>query len=145
MKHKGIRSCVSRKVSILTFSLCIAVMLTSCFLKQDRTTVIYGTITDQHREPVDSIMVQIDGVKGFKYETLKQVYSDEKGKYELVVEVLKRFGSANVVVPFGLVDNPKYDTYYKGIYIKRNDKATYNCCSAAIGQKTKYDFQLLAK
>jgi hypothetical protein len=119
MKHKGIRSCVSRKVSILTFSLCIAVMLTSCFLKQDRTTVIYGTITDQHREPVDIIMVQVDGVKGFKYETLKQVYSDENGKYELVVEVPKRFGSVDVAIPFGSLRNPKFQKNYTGANVKK--------------------------
>jgi hypothetical protein len=56
-----------------------AFLLNSCFLKQDRATVIYGTITDQNHQPVGSILVSIDGVKGFSYETLKEVYSDEDG------------------------------------------------------------------
>jgi hypothetical protein len=120
-------------------------LLTSCFLKQDRTTVIYGTITDQNQQPVDSILVLVDGTKFLTHEQLKQVYSDENGNYELVVEVPKKFGAVNVLIPFGSSINPKYQKNYKGKKTFRDDKFTSNCCSASIGQKTKYDFQLIPR
>jgi hypothetical protein len=120
-------------------------LITGCFLKQDRTTVIYGTITDQNQQPVDSILVLVDGTKFLTHEQLRQVYSDENGKYELVVEVPKRFGSTNVIVPFGTLNNPKYQKNYVGFKLYKNDKATNNCCSASVGQKTKYDFQLIPR
>jgi hypothetical protein len=148
MKHKIRLSNLQRRTSLLysaTFIFGLVFLLTGCFLKQDRTTVVYGTITDQNQEPVDSIMVQVDGVQGFKYETLKQFYSDENGNYELVVEVPKKYGSVNVLVPFGSSNNPKFQKNFKGKKTYRNEKFTSNCCSAAIGQKTKYDFQLIPR
>lgn len=149
MKRKWIRSDTplrpSRKVSVVIFFLSISGMLTSCFLKQDRTSVIYGTITDENKQPVDSILVLVDGTKFLTHEQLKQVYSDENGNYELVVEVPRKFGSLDVGVPFFPVENAKYNRNYKGTYVKKNNIATNNCCSASIGQKTKYDFQLIPK
>jgi len=130
--------------SALIFAI-IGLLVNGCFLKQDRTTVIYGIITDQNGQPVDSILVMINGVQGFKYETLKQVFSNKDGKYELVVEVPRKFGSADVVVPFGLSDNPKYQTNYIGKKTYLDDKFTKTCCNASIGQKTKYDFQLIPR
>ncbi|MCE7060923.1 hypothetical protein [Dyadobacter sp. CY343] len=121
------------------------VSLSGCGVFTDRTTVVYGTITDQNGEPVDSILVSIDGVKGFMYETLKEVYSGKDGSYELVVEVPRKYGSVNVLVPFGSFDNPKYDMNYKDVNVKKNEIATRNCCSASIGNKTKYDFRLIPK
>ena len=123
----------------------IGFLVNGCFLKQDRTTMIYGTITDQKGQPVDSITVMLSGFQGFKYEILKQVYSDDSGRYELVVEVPSKFGSADVSVPFGSKLNPKYQKYYKGKTSHKNDEFTNNCCSASIGQKTKYDFQLIPR
>ena len=117
----------------------------SCFLKQDRTTVVYGKITDEKGQAVDSILVSINGVKGFLYEPLKEVYSGSDGGYELVVDVPRRYGSANVIVPFGSYDNPKYDKNYKGKRTLKNDQLTKNCCTTQIGEKTKYDFQLISK
>ena len=129
----------------LLICLCLTFSLSHCFLKQDRTTVVYGTITDERGQPVDSILVAIDGVKGFKYETLKQVYSGADGSYELVVDVPRKYGSANILIPFGLVDNPKFERNYEGFSLEKNDKPTRNCCTASIGNKTKYDFQLIPK
>jgi hypothetical protein len=148
MKHKTRLSNLQKRTRLLypaAFVFSLAFLLTGCFLKQDRTTVIYGTITDKNQEPVDSILVLLDGVKGFKYETLKQVYSDEAGNYELVVEVPKKYGSVNILIPFGSMTNPKYQKNYKDFTLRKNDVATNNCCFATVGQKTKYDFQLITR
>ena len=87
----------------------------------------------------------VQGIAFLKYESLKQVYSDKQGKYELVLDVPKKFNSVNVGIPFGLTDNPKYENNYSGNYIWKNDESTNNCCLAPIGEKTKYDFKLIAK
>ncbi|WP_215232316.1 hypothetical protein [Dyadobacter linearis] len=134
-----------KRIWLLITALSLSFLLSQCFLTQDRTTVVYGTITDQNGEPVDSILVTIKGVDGFKYERLKEVYSVEDGSYELVVDVPRKYGSANVVVPFGSYDNPKYERNYQGKKTSKNDQLTNNCCKASIGDKTKYDFQLIPK
>ena len=122
----------------------ITFLVTACFLHFNRTTTVYGTITDHNGDPVDSIQVLIAGTKFLTYEELKHVYSDEQGKYEIVVDVPKKFGSTDVVVPFG-GDNKKYDKNYTGKYTEKDGKATNTCCSAIIGKKTKYDFELIPK
>ncbi|CAG5068216.1 hypothetical protein DYBT9623_00945 [Dyadobacter sp. CECT 9623] len=121
------------------------VSLSGCGVFTDRTTVVYGTITDQNGEPVDSILVSIDGVKGFRYETLKQVSPNNVGSYELLVEVPKKFSSVNIIVDTSPVENVGVERPYKKLLVKKNDKSTNNCCSASIGEKTKYDFQLIPK
>ncbi|MCE7060921.1 hypothetical protein [Dyadobacter sp. CY343] len=135
----------SKRVYLLITCLCLSFLLSQCFLTQDSTTVVYGIITNQNGQPVDSILVTIKGVDGFKYERLKEVYSGEDGSYELVVDVPRKYGSANVVVPFGSYDNPKYERNYKGKKTSKNDQFTNNCCKASIGDKTKYDFQLIPR
>ncbi|KAA0991871.1 carboxypeptidase regulatory-like domain-containing protein [Dyadobacter aurulentus] len=132
-------------IRLFFICVCLTFLLSHCFLKQDRTTVVYGTITDEKGQPVDSILVVIKGAQGFKYERLKEVYSGKDGSYELVVDVPRKYGSANVTVPFGSYENPKYDKNYKGKRTFKNDQFTKNCCSASIGNKTKYDFQLIPK
>jgi len=122
----------------------ITFLVTACFLHFNRTTTVYGTITDHNGDPVDSILVILAGTKFLTYEALKQVYSDKNGKYEIVAEVPKKFGSTDVVVPFGN-DNRKFEKNYKGTHATKNDKATGNCFSAIIGKKTKYDFELIPK
>jgi hypothetical protein len=147
MKQNAMRS-FSKLFGTLSSTIlfgCLALLLSDCFLKQDRTTTIYGTITDQNGQPVDSILVTVDGVQGFKYETLKQTYSSEEGKYEIVLEVPKKYYSTNTVIPFSTSENPKYTKHYLGKNVFLNGIKTSNCCSAGIGEKTKYDFQLIPK
>lgn len=127
----------------LLFSLIF--LLTDCFHKQERTTTIYGTITDQNQQPVDSIMVMVNGLVNFNEEELKTVYSDKLGNFELVVEVPKKFHAVDVIVPFYPVENPIYQTNYKGFTVQKNDESTDNCYTASVGEKAKYDFQLIPK
>ncbi|KAA0991870.1 hypothetical protein [Dyadobacter aurulentus] len=133
-------ACINRSVFFI-----LLVSLSGCGLFIDRTTVVYGTITDQNDQPVDSILVVIDGVKGFKYETLKQVYSGEDGSYELVVDVPKRFSSTNIIIDTSPIDTAGSERPFKRIRIEKNGNRTSNCCFASIGEKTKYDFQLIPK
>jgi len=123
----------------------LIIQLSSCFLKQDRTTTVYGTITDQDGEPVDSILIVFAGVQGFKYDSLAGSYSNSKGKFETVLEIPKKYHTTNVVIPFGSSINPKFQKNFKDYRIYKNDNQTNNCCIATIGQKTKYDFQLIPK
>lgn len=124
---------------------CVTFILYGCFLKQDRTTTVYGTIIDEHQQPVDSILIMVQGLRYLTFETLNEVYTDEKGNYEVVTEVPKKFGSINVTVPFLLKENPKYQRNYKGKKSFKDGTATNNCCTASVGEKTKYDFQLIPK
>jgi hypothetical protein len=120
-------------------------LLNSCFLKEDRTTVIYGTVTDEHKNPVDSILVLMSGMKFLDYEDLKTVYTDKQGHYELVVEVPKKFNPVNVVIPALPIENAKFLRMYKAYHVLKNDMAAGTCCYASVGEKTKYDYQLIAK
>ena len=120
-------------------------LLSSCFLKQDRTTTVYGTITDQNGEPVDSIVVIFKGVKNFKYDSLNGAYSNSKGEFAILQEVPKKYYTVNILIPFGSSINPKFQKNFKDYKIYKNDNQTSNCCTASIGQKTKYDFQLIPR
>jgi hypothetical protein len=123
----------------------LALLLSDCFLKQDRTTTIYGTITDQNGRPVDSILVITEGIQDFKYETLKKTYSDKEGKYEILIEPAKRYSGVNSGIPFDTFENTKFMRSYRDYYSKKNGVRTGSCCLASIGTKTQYDFQLIPK
>jgi hypothetical protein len=123
----------------------LALLLSNCFLKQDRTTTIYGTVTDQNGQPVDSILVIVEGVQDFRYDRLKETFSHIDGRYEMVVEVPKHYSSVIVNVPYGKSENPKYMRDYVDFFVSKDGAKTNNCCSASVGRKTKYDFQLIPK
>lgn len=125
--------------------LCLALFLNSCFLKQDRTTVVYGTITDEKGQPVDSILVLVKGREWSKGTTLSQTFSNSSGEYELLLDVPKKFDGVDVIIPFGSIINPKFQSLFKDFYVKKNGQSTNNCCIAQIGEKTRYDFKLIAR
>jgi hypothetical protein len=146
MKHfKEIKITLLRGVIYTILHLVLIFQLSGCFLKQDRTTVVYGTITDQDGQPVDSIFIIIQGSKHVGYQIFDKQYTDEEGNYELVAEIPRKSKSTNVVIPFSLVENPKFQKDFKDYVIYKNDVRTNNCCNLSIGQKTKYDFQLIPK
>ncbi|KQS31068.1 hypothetical protein [Dyadobacter sp. Leaf189] len=123
----------------------LALLLNSCFLKQDRTTTVYGTITDERGQPVDSILVLAKGREWSKETTLDQTFSNRSGEYELLVDVPKKFDGVDVVIPFGSLTNPKFQSLYKDFRVTKDGQPTNNCCIAQIGEKTRYDFQLIAR
>lgn len=124
--------------------LLVACSLSSCFLKQDRTSTVYGTITDQNGKPVDSIMVIISGLKFYYSTDLSKVYSDKNGNYNVLVDVPKNFTAVDVIIP-SLSENYKFMKNFSGYRITKDGKPTNNCCTASVGEKTKYDFQLIPK
>jgi hypothetical protein len=123
----------------------IALSHSSCFLKQDRTTVVYGSITDQKGQPVDSIMVIIQGMRALTYETLEKTYSDKNGNYEIVIDVPKKFHATSSLIPALPLSNPKFQRLYSSYDVLINNKPTNSCCIGTVGKKTKYDFQLIPK
>jgi hypothetical protein len=136
----------SKLFSILSFAILfgsLALLLSDCFLKQDRTTTIYGTVTDQDGQPVDSILLRVRGVTGFKYEILKEIHSDKEGEYEIMLDVPKKYSSLSIAIPFSNSLNPKFTKQYLGHYVFRNEVKTNDCCYAELGKKTKYNFQLI--
>jgi hypothetical protein len=111
----------------------------------DRTTVIYGKVTDQNNEPVDSILVTASGLWYLNIEVVKEIYTDENGDYELVIEAAKKYTALDIVIPYVPVENPKFQWNYDVDKVFKNDVRTNNCCMASIGGKTKWDFQLKPK
>jgi hypothetical protein len=138
----------SKLFSILTSTVlfgCLALLLSDCFLKQDRTTTIYGTVTDQNGQPVDSILVMVDGAQDFRYDRLKETFSNIDGSYEVVVEVPKHYSSVIVNVPYSTSKNPKYMRDYSDFFVSKDGAKTNDCCFGSVGRKTRYDFQLIPK
>ena len=139
------KSAKSDFLKTLLTMLCLALFLNSCFLKQDRTTVVYGTITDEKGQSVDSILVIFQGMKDLSLEVLSSELSDQKGEYEIVMDVPKKFTSINVTIPFFPAENPKYMRLFKTKIGTKDGQSTNNCCIAQIGEKTRYDFKLIAR
>jgi hypothetical protein len=132
-------------LKVLLTLLAATALLNACFLKQDRTTVVYGTITDGKGQPVDSIMVVMQGKHFLTYETLASTYSDQSGNYELSSDVPKKFNAVNSLIPALPKDNPKFQNQFESFKALRDTKPTANCCNSDVGKKTRYDFQLKSK
>ena len=117
---------------------------TSCFRKLDRTTTVSGRVIDEARQPVDSILV-VMGSAGLSKAgiTLAETYTDKDGNYSIILDVSKGYSAATVVIPFD--HNNKFTSNYKDYLVYQNGQRTNNCCAAAIGTKTNYDFLLLNK
>ena len=125
--------------------LLVLFQLTACFLKQDRTTTVYGTITDEKGQPVDSILVIAEGVEWWRGTKLHSTYSAENGSYEILIEVPKKFDAIDVIIPAYSTGNEKYFSQYKVGKILKDGKQVGSCCTAAIGSKTQYDFELVVR
>lgn len=104
----------------------------------DRTTVVYGKVFDENQVPVDSVLVQLRGAKLTGSIELKSTYTDENGDYEIALEVPRKFGQIDVVIPYG-DDNPKLGTIYR----QATDIGGQS--RPMIGKKRQWDFKLLFK
>jgi hypothetical protein len=120
----------------------LSLCFTSCFLKQDRTTTVYGTITDENGQPVDSILILATGLEWWYSTKLHSTYSDGNGNYEVLIEVPKKYDALDVTIPAYSEGNEKYYTQYKVKNILMDGKRVSSCCTASIGSKTRYDFEL---
>lgn len=116
----------------------------SCRLKANaRVTTVYGKVTDQAKQPVDSVTVRIHGSKGFTGgASIGSTRTDSKGEYELVVDVPKEYSGVDMTITLG------YETLrsrYKEQLTFEDGVQQNTCCPLSIGKKRNYDFVLLPK
>lgn len=116
--------------------------LASC--EREKVTIIYGTVTDQNKQPVDSIFVIVQGMQLTKIITTGEAITDTNGNYSVTI-ISKKLYTPNVAIPFWAIQNPKLVQKYKGFHAKKNDENPTACCTAIAGKKTKYDFELISK
>jgi hypothetical protein len=67
--------------------------------KEDRTTVVFGKVTDDTNHPIEGVEMTLYGKKGlFAALTtpLKTVYTDAKGEYTITAEIPKDYHGGNV-------------------------------------------------
>lgn len=102
-----------------------------------RTTVVYGKVFDENQVPVDSILVLLSGSRLKGSIDLKSTYTDKNGDYEIALEVPRKFGEIDVIIPYGR-DNPKLGKIYR-------QATDVGQRPPRIGKKTQWDFKLLAK
>jgi hypothetical protein len=124
--------------------LCMSV---SC-KKQDRTTVVFGTVKDDAGKPIAGLEMNLYGEKGLlgsRATLLKTAKTDVKGEYSITTEIPKDYHSGNVICNFfndpnfyGVFDSTKGDIFFNGQNIK-------DCCSVSVGQKNQYDWVLVRK
>ena len=119
LKRSDISKTTSRRICLLIFVISIMTAFNGCFLKQDRTTTVYGTITDHNGQPVDSIMVLVSGLEFYHGTTLREIYSDSAGEYEVVVETPRKYNVLNVIIPSFSSTNAKFQNNYDGYNVKK--------------------------
>ena len=116
--------------------------------KQDRTTIVFGTVKDNLGKPIVGVDMNLYGEKGVlgsRAKLLKTVQTDTKGEYSITTEIPKDYHSGDVICNFfndakfyGTFDSNKGDIFFNG-------QATRYCCSIIIGQKNQYDWILFRK
>lgn len=135
-----------------TFLLLAALSLNGCFLKQDRTaqdrtaqdrtTMVYGTVMDKYKKPLEGAKISILSVSGlYKNELLREVYTNKTGEYEIAFDIPKKHRSIHLSLP--IVDLTQFQNYPSGYLLYKDGIETQECCPARIGEKTKYDFIVL--
>ncbi len=133
--HTKIQSAAFKRWLLLPI---MSLAMLACGHLGDRTTVVYGKVFDENQVPVDSILVQLRGAKMTGSIELKSTYTDENGDYEIALEVPRKFGQINVVIPYG-----NYNPDFGKIYSQATDIGGQS--RPMIGKKTQWDFKLLFK
>ncbi|HEY9772166.1 MAG TPA: hypothetical protein V6C71_27280 [Coleofasciculaceae cyanobacterium] len=134
-----------RRTGIVSFLfLSLAFSNTIGCIREDRTTIVYGRVIDEARQPVDSILVRMYSA-GFAKPGLPlgHTHTDKDGNYTLVIDVPKGYNSTTVYIPENI--NTKFSENYKDYLVYQDGQQLGNCCGASIGKKTNYDFLLLSK
>ena len=129
---------------LLIYSILIACVGISC-KKQDRTTVVFGKVTNEINQPIQGVVIAVYGEKGIlasRSTKLKNTPTDAKGEYTITVEIPKEYHSGDVDIEFQT--NNLWEKYTGGpVYL--NGNKTTGCCQVSIGQKNQYDFGLVRK
>ena len=136
-----------KKVVKLTafFNLLLALSL-SC-KKQDRTTVVFGTVKDEINQPIEGIEMVLYGEKGIfasQSTELKSTKTDARGQYTITTEISKDYHSGSVLYNW-YGKPPLYDTYKREEAVYFNSQKTQDCCPLVVGKRSQYDFVLVRK
>ena len=122
-------------------------MSASC-IKEDRTTVVFGTVKDDVGRPIEGIEMVLYGEKGVlgsRATLLKTIRTDATGNYNITADIPKDYHSGNILCNF--FNDPKigqiYDSTKGDIFF--NKSLSQECCRASVGQKSQYDFILVRK
>lgn len=133
-------------MKLIQFALivCLVLSLASCGPLINRETVVYGLITNDDGEPVDSVLVGIYGSKGlYGGYPIGQAYSNKQGFYEVDVDVANEWWSARVSVD---LNNRNLWRLYESYESTRNQTSGgHSGGGVSIGLRTRYDFKLIRK
>jgi hypothetical protein len=85
--------------------------------KEDRTTVVFGKVTDDTNHPIEGVVMELYGEKGIlasRTTKLKSTITDAKGEYTITTEIPKDYHSGDIVYEWNNSKPPLYDTYSGG-------------------------------
>ena len=135
----------SKAIANVLVLLSVFLMIGGCnpFPLFDRTTNVYGKVTDQVGQPIDSMAVIMLGHVRLSSGNVPigQASTNSKGEYELVIDVPKRYAKVSAVIhsDYSSISNKylEYEVFKDGV--------RHSCCTLVLGEKTNYDFVMLPK
>ncbi|NIJ53076.1 hypothetical protein [Dyadobacter arcticus] len=134
-------------LSKLVFGIMLMVALASCGPLLNRVTVVYGLITDEDGQPVDSVLVEMYGGRAISVSgSIGEAYSNKQGFYEIEVDVSHEWWVAKVGIPFYSFENKKPLKPFKSYESTRNQtKPSSGESGLTMGLRTRCDFKLIRK
>ena len=132
---------------LLIYFTLIACVGISC-KKQDRTTIVFGKVTNEINQPIADVEMVLYGEKGILGSVsapLKSVFTDNKGEYMVTLEIPKEYHSGEVLPFWTSSKMPLYEKYEGISDVFLNGQQSQGCCSVPVGQKSQYDFRLVRK
>jgi hypothetical protein len=138
---------MKRQWKPLLYIAAVLCMSVSC-KKQDRTTVVFGTVKDDLGKPIAGIEIVLYGKKGAlqsRNVLIKTSATDVKGEYVITHEISKEYHSGDIIPDWFNIDKPLYDKYKEVSSVSFNGYLTKDCCPVSIGEKSQYDFVLVRK
>lgn len=123
----------------------IILQLAACE-KDERTTGVYGTVTDPDGKPVEGVKVLVYGSKNCgPVMHFGEDYTDKTGAYSITFEASADLKDFNTAVPLSKTENPEIFKNFHEMTFRKNDEAVDKCCITPPGDKTKFDFKLVSK
>ena len=129
----------------LLYAAVVLGMSVSC-KKEDRTTIVFGTVKDDLEKPIAGVEIELYGVKGAfaaQLTPLKTTQTDIKGEYSITAEISKDDHSGYLSFDPDQKLMKEYLDSPTRLYFNGNE--TRECCRASIGQKSQYDLVLFRK
>ncbi len=116
--------------------------------KEDRTTVVFGKVTNDINQPIEGVVMELYGERGILGSVstyLKRSTTDAKGEYIITTEIPKDYHSGSIFYEWNNSQPPLYDKYSRGGGVYFNGQQTQECCPLRVGTKSQYDFVLVRK